>query len=318
LIISALLAGLVAVSSPSGDRIVSVNHPVWSPARSEIAFSGTRASGTTELDIALPDGSSVRSVDGAVAYAGGPWWSPNGKYIAYSGSDGRADYIAVARRDGMVPPAQLAYGYSASWAPDSRRLAIGAEDPTGSPTWFAVVDRGTAVSRTIGPTTYPVWSPRGDVVAYSGSRTSIYRIELASRIRRRIGRGDDVAWSADGRFVALSSARSIYVSTANGRQRQRVFRARRLLPPAWSPRRRALAVLCDRGLFVVNVATQRAERVLGPLAWRWSNPGGPSWSRDGRRLVLAAGARLYIVDADGRHGHFVSLTEGPRRLRHGE
>jgi Tol biopolymer transport system component len=307
-------------SAPGLAPIESIQHPAWSPTRREIAFKATLSDGSVEIDIAAPDGSALRPIEGSEpgnSGGAGPWWSPDGDYLAFAGFDGRASFVAAARRDGSSPPAKVVFGEAASWAPDSHRLALDAEDPTGSPTWLTVVDMQTGALERIGPEIDhdghgPAWAPRRDVIAYS-KRNVLYTVVLRGRVRRRIGLGEKAAWSADGRLLAFTAPGGIYVSAAGGRRRRLVLRATVAKQVAWSPRRRALAVLVGRGAFVIDVTRHHIRRILGPQAWSPSGLDGPSWSPDGRRLVFATGSRLYIVGADGNGGHFISPHQGDRR-----
>ena len=307
-------------------RIVRIENPVWSPKRAEIAFDARYDDATSEVLIAAPDGSALTQVEQAadpLHRARRPLWSPNGNQLALMGFDGRTPFVAVATRLGSGPPAVVGFGEAVpeSWSPASDRLVLNGVDPTNSPTGVAVVDISGARSVTEWRGSAPAWSPRRDVIAYAAAyrhRSFVYTANPQGKQRRRLLPGSNPSWSSDGKLLAYVARGGVWVARANGRDRRLVLHNRAIggaeveIPLLWAPHRRLIAVDYWGGTIIIDVAHSRHHRLRLPAAVA-NRPSWLPWSPDGRRLVFAAGSRLYIVGADGSGGHFVA----PRFDRNG-
>jgi TolB protein len=93
----------------------------------------------------------------------------------------------------------------------------------------------------------PVWSPRGDLIAYVSRESGgfqIYTIDITGENIRRItdGRGnhEDPTWSPDGFFIAYASNKDgrwdIYVTSWDGKRTTRMTQTGGNISPAWSPK----------------------------------------------------------------------------------
>ncbi len=202
----------------------------WSPAGTEIAFvdplrsepSGMGDWRSGRIWISRPDGRAKH----AVAVGTEPAWSPDGSQIAFMrytfrprlGRKGefeiatgtlsivrseRSEAHVVARWSAEVGD-EL---YSApSWAPDgSSLLLLGGEDHP----WALVLAATDEVRPIDGPTAAGyVWSPSGDLLAYSNSSTLnvVHSNGTGRRVLARVAPYGDIrspAWSPDGARIAF-------------------------------------------------------------------------------------------------------------------
>jgi Tol biopolymer transport system component len=244
--------------------------PHWSPDSERIAWTGGGSLWTAHADGSAPVDLGALSPD----YVGWPptfAWSPDGEAIAgVRGTNGSELWLIPV--DGGAP----ALIYSArgseirgvSWSPDGTRLAIG-EDSSIRPTplpdgesypnaeqeWAVWVIRadGAGEPVRVGDGDGPVWSPRGDRLAYVA--------EVSTSTIRQVGQ--IVVVSPDGRneirLPSVSDGERVW-SPSEG--------------PVWSPDGRRLLYIGSTGLggwgdsTLVSVAANgEHEPVL--LGGRW-------------------------------------------------
>jgi Tol biopolymer transport system component len=268
-LLAGALALLVSAGSASGGF----------PGRpGKIAFASDR-SGFEEVVAMDVDGANRGVI--VTAPAADPAWSPDGTQIAYV-RGARSPAVFVANADGLRER-RVAEGATPAWSPDGSRLVVSRRAPGGADLW--VIDAATGkerrLARTEKPEREPEWSPDGRTIAF---------------VRTEVRGGDE-----------------IYTVRPNGRGLRRLTRSPHDdFGPAWSPDATQIAFVrhdedrADAALYVM-AADGGGQRALGkaltldPTA---SFAGGPAWSPDGRRILLARGARLYsdlyLFAADGR------------------
>jgi uncharacterized delta-60 repeat protein len=238
---------LELTSSPFGTDSVALGHVAWSPDGKTIAFDTTghvsdprctRACLTSDVFAVASDGTHLREL---VSGGSGASWSHEGKYLAYNGpiaSDGTVS-IVVAAADGSSPRT-IARGSSPAWAPS-----------------------------------VPLWSPRGDLLAYQITPDS---------------RQGFVVRRAGGALV-----RTFYDDAS----------------PAWAPDGRRLAAFVNYAsvLVVLPLAGGKGRIVMGGYALR-----DPSWSPDGTRVALFGTwrNRSTLIIRDTRTGHLLRRVPGLR------
>ncbi len=134
----------------------------------------------------------------------------------------------------------------------------------------------------------------------------------------------DIAWSPDGRKIALASNRDgnyeIYVINIGGANAVRLTNNNAAdTQPAWSPDGKKIAFVSDREgsqtIYIMNADGGSEKRIL-------NNPAGeqqPSWSPDGKRIAFAGNRgdgnmEIYAVDVDGSNPTRLAYSESASYL----
>jgi hypothetical protein len=190
-------------------------HAQPSPDGFSVAFDSDR-DGERGIYVANRDGSHVRRVSGD-GYAAVPTWSPNNEWLAYIRAEADKPSVwnlwvqsaagGTARR---VTTYQYGQTWTASWFPDSRRIAYSHDDT------LMVMDLQTAeATRYQTPVTgqlvrTPVVSPDGTKIIFQVFRNGAWLLDLADGSMRRVladPTAEEFAWAPDGRRVAYHSRR---------------------------------------------------------------------------------------------------------------
>jgi Tol biopolymer transport system component len=238
----------------AGPRPLSTHPTRWSPDGSRIAFATGRSESESAVAVVRVDGSGLGNIENA----SDPSWSPDGGRVVFL-SDLSPEFrvgartISIANADGSA-----------------RRVVYRLGDFEGRPH-------------------APVWSPRGALIAvafYQGPGYALYVIDAESGARLQLSpNGYYPSWSPDGRRLAFSNHRGVWVTSVARPNPRRVVGTKGWQPrrPSWSPDGRWIACVTNRFLLVVNAQTGRVRVVA-----RNAREGGaaPLWSPNSRRIIF--------------------------------
>ncbi len=205
--------------------------PTVLPDRGGAAFTSYRR-GKPELFTSR--GGDVQPLVSVGRMVSGAAYSPDGKKVAYSVSDGEHAEIYVSAADGSNPKpitdTKFFLNSSPTWSPDGKKLAF-VSNRAGNPQVYVMNADGTGVERLTFQGNYnqtPAWSPRGDIIAFTArderNAFDIFSVEVASRKIKRLtqdaANNEEPSFSPNGRLIIFSSTRGgssqLYVMTFDG------------------------------------------------------------------------------------------------------
>jgi Tol biopolymer transport system component len=303
---------LVQVTRDPGNDFM----PSWSPDDSELAFISTRAGGQTLWAVNLATGAE-RRLSGEGVRADAPSWGPGGQ-VVYHSTGGIGSQLEIEGRG--LTGEENAFPFSVAWASPTeivyvsdgkirRRSIAGGEARTIEFTaTLPVMAPRSAESRVTGAESRaarpakgivsPSISPDGRSLAFA-ALGDLWIAPVGgepNNITRDRFLDTEPAWSPDGRYLAWSTDRGgqlldIWIRDMHTDEvRQLTKLEGSAMGAAWSPDGRSIAFLevdavWRRGtVAVADVATGAVRQIHGSLF----GPGNPSWSRDGRRVLISA------------------------------
>ena len=299
-------------------RLTDFGHdPAWSPDGSEIVIA---SEGVTKPGVRLSTSRlwRVRIADGAINVvetgdAVQPSWSPDGRRIAYWGSETGRRVIRTVRIDGSDPVEVIGGGqlnWNPVWAPDGRHLYFLSDRRGSQNVWRVRVDE--ASGRALGEPEavgVPAKSVSAMSLAQDGrrilyatdeSKSNVERIELdpaTGEVRGGLQPVTSGSWairsadvSPDGQWIAfdtLTPQEDLFVVGSNGRGLRRLTRDdHKDRIPRWSPDGSSILFYSNRG----GKYDAWQIRADGSGLTRLTRIGGavynPIWSPDGRRLAF--------------------------------
>jgi dipeptidyl aminopeptidase/acylaminoacyl peptidase len=316
-------------------KLRSVAAVQLSPDGSRVAYVVTRNDGPRKpigqlWIMTIADGKTL-CLSAGDETSGNPEWSPDSKWIAYSGklsansglilarADG-SDKRFLARMEGTNAPLPTT-GKTVAWSPDGKQIAYVAATPgpeTGDASGDPVV-----ITRYL----YKPTAGEGDTRFNDNKRLHIFVLDVASGQARQLTNGThyehSIEWSPSGKEIAFVSNREpnedqffnydlLTLDPATGEMRRLTATENAEYRPHWSPDGKTIAYeATKRGLTDLETTMEdthvwlidadgRNRRELTNVDNR---QGEPQWSSDGRWVyftVLERGnVRLYRIPATG-------------------
>jgi TolB protein len=262
-------------------------------------------------------------------------WSPDGTRLAVRSRSDDRDEFAVVNVDGRGArtvkrrPAQgprgLCPGDGPTWSPDGQTLAFASGIQRGSELYVVNAD-GSGLRRLTRNRAHdhgPVWSPDGRKLAFVTDRSGhpeTHVINPDGTGQARLTRSDGGVWSPDGRRFAFARDGFVYVVNADGGGERRLTRIpRRGTKKAfdhvtsWSPDGRYLAFASGNTSPPMGFLDGYVMRADGSGRWRLPWGFAPTWSPDGRTILLVrqmgSPSEIFAVSPDG--GGLRNLSRNP-------
>jgi TolB protein len=226
--------------------------PAWRPDGREILLTSYRTGRPELWALRLAD-RSFRRV-GQIPNAMGGVYSPDGKLIAFTATEGGNSDVWLMNADGTGARKlthDAALDVSPSWSPDGKRIAF-VSDRAGTPQIYLMNADGSGVRRLTFQGNYnqtPAWSPRGDLLAFTArDERKVFDVFVVAPDTGRIDRltqdqgrtNEEPTWAPNGRLLAFKTDRKgsaqLVVSDPKGdRQTLVAGGVGELTAPAWGP-----------------------------------------------------------------------------------
>ena len=164
----------------------------------------------------------------------GAAFSPDGKRVAVSVSDGENAELYLANADGtgltQLTDTKFFLNTSPTWSPDGKRIAF-VSNRAGNPQIYAMNADGTGAKRLTFQGNYnttPSWSPRGDLIAFTArderNAFDLFTVNVdngkIARLTQDASGNEEPVFSPNGRLIMFTStrtgSRALHVMTFDG------------------------------------------------------------------------------------------------------
>lgn len=317
-------------------KLRSVGAVQFSPDGSRLAYTVSRNDGPrrpfSQLWImTLADSKSICLSSGNDS-SNDPEWSPDGKWIAYSGKLDDKSGLIIARPDGTGKRFLTAMegtnsplpttGRIVAWSPDGKQIAYVSAQP-GPETADATGDP-IVITRYL----YKPTASEGNTRFNDNKRLHIFVLDVATGRSRQLTNGThyehSIDWSPDGKEIAFISNREpnedqffnydlLALNVASGEMRQLTMTESAEYRPHWSPDGKTIVYeATKRGLTDLETTMEdthvwliggdgKNRRELG--AGIDNRQGEPGWSSDGQAVFFTVqergNIRLYRMPVNG-------------------
>jgi len=344
IIASASAAALLTSQAQKQTQKQSETRPV---PGSTIAFVSTRHEPTldtaadpvraflaAEIYLMNGDGTNLRRITENAYFDCFPALAPNGTRIVFDSNRLRKEAepfntfdLFIMNADGTDQTA-LVRGSSATWAPDSKRIAFHA----------SVSGQGMPINNNPGAATTD-----SDIFILNIDDFLKHHAQAKNISNNAAAVDDDADWSADGRKIVFTShavtdrtdnhaTAEIYVINPDGKEKptRLTNNNEEERAPSWSPDGKLILFSCRKGaplqeggistfeLCVINADGTGLKRLTNNAVAELT----PSWSPDGRQIMFhrAVGGRgrfqLFIINADGTDEKQLTFPPGLNGFAH--
>ena len=200
------------------ERGLVLNHLAWSPDSQQIAYTiQPRRLASEEVVIIDRDGWNRRVIAEPGSH---PKWSPDGKYLAFLGTN---RLVTITKVASGVPPVQLVPGRVLSWSPEGDALTVWHKQESAvslslvSLTTGEVLEQVTDLTGQVIPESILSLSPDGEQLTFIGSDpqeeaySALYVVNIDGTGVQKLARPSigfvAGGWSPDGRYIALVHTR---------------------------------------------------------------------------------------------------------------